>query len=154
MPPPPPPPHSGGLSIRTAGSGAAGTRAVILGLAFAVGLAAWAGRGIAQTTPNPARWVTPSHANWANFSVDTENLLGSTTQQQVTARYGPGVNWFSAGIQACEWTAVTPGATGATGTCHTLKEERTGGGSAITRTVNITLTATMITNGGVVIKIS
>ena len=84
--------------------------------------------------------------------MDTTCLQGETTQQQVTVHYASGINWKSAGIQACEWTAVTPGAPGATGTCHALKDERTGGGWAITRTVNITPTATMIINGGVVIR--
>lgn len=53
-----------------AGSGAAGTRAVLLGLAFAVGIAAWAPRAFAQTIFS-LDLLWEDELNGANITLET-----------------------------------------------------------------------------------
>ena len=98
------------------------------------------------------RWV--SGLAWNGFDVTTTSLRGAAARQSVAlAVNGGNANWYPYGVDACEWRAVTPGATGTAGTCHTLKAHNSGPSSLRALTVNVTPTPTMLNNGGVVIRV-
>ena len=98
------------------------------------------------------RWA--SGLAWNGFDVTTTSLRGAAARQSVAlAVNGGNANWYPYGVDACEWRAVTPGATGTAGTCHTLKAHNSGPSSLRALTVNVTPTPTMLNNGGVVIRV-
>ena len=98
------------------------------------------------------RWV--SGLAWNGLDVTTTSLRGAAAPQSVAlAANGGNANWYPYGVDACEWRAVTPGATGTTGTCHTLKAHNSGPWSLRALTVDVTPTPTMLNNGGVVIRV-
>ena len=127
-------------------------------------LAVLASRAYAQTTPNPTSWrsTTTGVATEANrWSINTTSLTAATIQQSVEASNTPSSGWYSVDIYACPWTSVTPadaprarnrptncGSVIYTGNIAGMGSNPTIGN---TRSVNVTPTQTMITNGGVVI---
>ena len=146
------PPRRSGRSSRV--SARAALLFPIVLLIVGAGMATLAPPAEAQTTVNPTRYCA-GPTLLCQIRPDTTRLIASATQQTVTIRR-PGFesgffaqNFFSAKIEACEWTAVTPGQTGTSGTCTTLKDHGVGGVGILN--LNFTPTATMISNGGVVI---
>ena len=128
----------------------------LAGLALALLAVGVAERAEAQVvTPDPTYWCATDNSNWCNMDVITPRLQGTATSQPFRLqRHGAALtgffaqNWTSAGVDACEWTSVEPAGTG---TCHTIKE-RTAPGTIGYLDLNITPTATMIANGGVVFR--
>ncbi len=165
-PPPPPAARAWGEAVMgafasrwpvRAGHGAGPRRRACGALAgLALALLGVAGRAEAQVvTPDPTYWCATDNSAWCNIDVITPRLQGTATSQPFRMqRHGADLtgffaqNWTSAGVDACEWTSVEPAGTG---TCHTIKE-RTAAGTIGYLDLNITPTATMIANGGVVFR--
>ena len=127
------------------------------------GMAALAPPADAQTTPDPTRWGS---GNGTQFSVTPARLVGVANEQQIRVirrdparpdrsyTSGPfAQHWHSYDFDACEWTAVTPGQEGTDGTCRSLDKGPPPLPVGILP-LAITPTATMISNGGVVIRMT
>lgn len=118
----------------------------------------------AQMAPNPTSWrsVVTGVATEANmWGINTTSLTTTTIQQSVELYNTASNGWYRADIYACPWVSVTPanaprarnrpqncGSVIYTGNIIGLGSNPTTGN---TRSVNITPTQTMSTNGGVVI---
>ena len=129
-----------------------------------MGVTLLASRACAQTAPNPTSWrsVATGVATEANrWSINTTSLTVTTVQQSVEVFNTTSSGWYWADIYACPWVSVTPvdaprarnrpsncGSVIYTGNIIGLGSTPTTGN---TRSVNITPTQTMLTNGGVVI---
>ena len=163
MPPPPPPKNLGGETLTPR---SLEWRACLLVLAVVMGVTLLASRACAQTAPNPASWrsVTPGIAIEANrWDINTTSLTAATIQQSVEIYNTFSSGWYRADIYACPWASVTPTdaprarnlPTNCGSTIYTGNVIGAGSNPTIgnTRSVNITPTQTMITNGGVVIVI-
>ena len=111
------------------------------------------------------RWVTDNQVSFffQEFDVTTTRLLGAAVGQSVGLVFDAsdafptfhlqGRNWHPFELSACEWWAVTPGAVGTTGTCHTLKSANSGPTEQRRSiTVDVTPTPTMFAIRGVVIR--
>ena len=97
------------------------------------------------------------------WSINTTSLTAATIQQSVEVSNTPSSGWYSVDIYACPWTAVTPA------DAPRARNRPTNCGSGIytgniigmgsnptignTRSIKVTPTQTMITNGGIVIVI-
>ena len=102
------------------------------------------------------RWVKSDQLQffWNRFDVATTGLLGAAARQSVMLTSGIRPNWHDYGVDACEWWAVTPGAAGTTGACHTLKSKESGPTDRVSSiTVDLTPTPTMFAIRGVVIRL-
>ena len=114
-----------------------------------------------QVQVSTTRWVSNfagTMSLWERMSVATTSLLGVAARQRVAITFAGGTDggaeaWYNIKVDACEWQAVTPGATGATGTCHTLKESRSGPRGTYHLTVDVTPTQAMLNHGGLVIRL-
>ena len=114
-----------------------------------------------QVQVSTTRWVGNFAGTmflWERMSVATTSLLGVAARQRVAITFQGGTDggaeaWYNIKVDACEWQAVTPGATGATGTCHTLKESRSGPRGTYHLTVDVTPTQAMLNHGGLVIRL-
>lgn len=141
-----------------------GWQASLLVLTVVVGVTLLASRACAQTEMNPTSWrsVAPGVATEAKrWSINTTSLTATTIQQSVEVYNAASSGWYWADIYACPWVSVIPadaprarnrpqncGSVIYTGNIIGLGSNPTTGN---TRSVNITPTQTMSTNGGVVI---
>ena len=133
-------------------------------LAVVVGITLLASRAFAQTTPNSTSWRSAATgiAIEANkWNINTTSLTAATIRQSVELYSTFSSGWYWTDIYVCPWTSVTPtdaprarnrptncGSVIYTGNMIGMDSNPTIGN---TRSVNITPTQTMITNGGVVI---
>jgi len=157
----PPPKNLGGEPLTPR---SLGWQASLLVLTVVVGVTLLASRACARTEMNPTSWrsVAPGVATEAKrWSINTTSLTATTIQQSVELYNTFSSGWYWADIYACPWTSVTPT------DAPRARNRPTNCGSVIytgnmigkdsnptignTRSVNITPTQTMITNGGVVI---
>ncbi len=141
-----------------------GWQTCLLVLAVVVEVMLLASRACAQTTLTPTSWksVATGIAIEANkWNINTTSLTAATIQQSVEAYNTFSSGWYWTDIYACPWTSVTPadaprarnrptncGSVIYTGNITGMGSNPTIGN---TRSVNVTPTQTMITNGGVVI---
>ena len=111
-----------------------------------------------QVQVSTTRWVRndATFFFWNAFDVATTGLLGAAARQSVALAFDGGTNisWYGYRVDACEWQAVTPGAAGTTGACHTLKSNNSGPTDRVSSiTVDVTPTQAMLNHGGVVIRL-
>lgn len=159
---PPPSPENFGEEPLTPRS--LGWQTCLLVLAVVVWGTLLPSQACAQMAPNPTSWrsVVTGVATEANmWGINTTSLTTTTIQQSVELYNTASNGWYRADIYACPWVSVTPanaprarnrpqncGSVIYTGNIIGLGSNPTTGN---TRSVNITPTQTMSTNGGVVI---
>ena len=110
-----------------------------------------------QVQVSTTRWVSDFSqlmSLWNRMAVATTSLLGVAARQSVAITFDDDPEaWRNFKVDACEWQAVTPGAAGATGACHTVKEGGSGPSGPYHLTVDVTPTQAMLNHGGLVIRL-